>query len=157
MARNWYFVTVCTRERRPHFHDGDLVDRLLRILRNASSSQGFDVYAYCFMPDHLHLELAGFSRWCELSVLMREFKGKAARQVRETGLRGLWQKGYYDHVLREGEDEKAVAWYILNNPVRKGLVKDARQWPYCGSWVFDWKRALDPPGKFVPPWKTVAG
>ncbi len=74
------------------------------------------------------------------------------------GIRGLWQKGLYDHVLRPGEDDNAVAWYIFNNPVRKNLVSDPRAWPHSGSWMCDWRKAVAPPEKFVPPWKrAVAG
>ncbi len=46
-----------------------------------------------------------------------------------------------------------MAWYIFNNPVRKGLVKDMREWPYSGLWMFDWKKAVAALEEFVPPWK----
>lgn len=49
----------------------------------------------------------------------------------------LWQINFYDHVLRKEEDTISVAYYILGNPVRKGLVEDYRQYELLGSFEFD--------------------
>jgi hypothetical protein len=62
--------------------------------------------------------------------------------LRVIGLNDPLQKGFYDHILRPDDNADAVAWYIFNNPVRKGLVNDARDWPHSGSWMFDWKKAV---------------
>jgi len=152
-GRRWYFVTVCTTDRRPLFRDPRLVSLLLEVLREECSRHSFDVYAYCFMPDHVHLELVGLTAQANLIQLLRAFKGVSRTRAREFGLKNLWQKGFYDHVLREAERVNAVAWYIFNNPVRKAVVADMRQWPHSGSWMFDWRKALAPPEEFVPPWK----
>jgi putative transposase len=152
----WYFVTLCTGERRPYFLDGRLVGDLLKTLQDGSSFHHFGVYAYCFMPDHLHLELAGLSEHTTLPALIRDFKGRSVAQAPKMGIRRLWQKSYYDHILREEDSENAVAWYIFNNPVRKGLVNEPRQWPFSGSWMFDWVKAVAPPEEFRPPWKMPA-
>jgi len=44
----------------------------------------------------------------------------------------LWQRYFYDHVLRNEEDLKNVALYVLENPVRKGMVENWQDYPYCG-------------------------
>jgi putative transposase len=44
----------------------------------------------------------------------------------------LWQPRYFDHIVRAEEDLRAIAEYILNNPVRKGLVERAENWPWSG-------------------------
>ncbi len=49
----------------------------------------------------------------------------------------LWQINYYDHVLRSDEATEKVARYILENPVRKGLVEDFRNYPFSWCQVFD--------------------
>jgi putative transposase len=133
-----------------------LVDALLGKLREKCLSSSFDIYAYCLMPDHLHLEAVGLAPHSDLIALMRQFKGAATSVARGLGVSDLWQKGFYDHVLRERDDENAVAWYIFNNPVRKGLVKDMCDWVFSGSWMFDWRKMAAPLGEFVPPWKKVA-
>jgi putative transposase len=153
VGRRWYFITICTEDRQAFLSNGRLVGNLLDCLREKCRAETLDVYAYCFMPDHLHLELVGLSESSSLVALLKGFKGKATSIGRRDGIRNLWEKGFYDHVLREGENVNAVAWYIFNNPVRKGLAKDPRDWPYSGSWMFDWKKAVTPPEEFVPPWK----
>ena len=45
----------------------------------------------------------------------------------------LWQKGYYEHLLRDDEDSKEVAFYIVANPVRAGLVQSPDAYPFSGS------------------------
>jgi hypothetical protein len=44
-----------------------------------------------------------------------------------------WQKGYYEHVLRDDEDSKEVAFYIIANPVRAGLARSPDEYPFSGS------------------------
>jgi len=126
---------------------------LLDLLRAQCSSCSFNVYAYCFMTNHLHLELASLSDNSDAILLLPDFKGSATSQARAIGVRNLWEKGFYDHILTDDDDHDAVAWYIFNNPVRKCLVNDPRDWPYSGSWMFDWKKALRPIEEFNPPWK----
>ena len=153
VGRRWYFVTICAGGRRPVFQDAELVSTLLTELEQTCAQHTFSLYAYCFMPDHVHLELVGTDDQSTLPEMLREFKGHVAARARLMGVRGVRQKGYYDHVVRPGENEGAVAWYIFNNPVRKGLVSSPVAWPNSGSWMFDWKNAVAPTEEFVPPWK----
>ena len=51
----------------------------------------------------------------------------------------LWQRSYHDHVLRKEEELEEAALYILNNPVRKGLVDDYKSHAFAGSSMFDIK------------------
>ncbi len=154
-GQQWYFITICTHERRNLFCEAGLVNLLLQVLREKCSSRSFGVYAYCFMPDHLHLQLAGLSKESDLIALIRDFKGGSSARARRLGLSNVWQKSFYDHVMRPGEQENTVAWYIFNNPVRKAFVNDPREWPHSGSWMFDWKKAVAPLEEFVPPWKIT--
>jgi REP element-mobilizing transposase RayT len=50
---------------------------------------------------------------------------------------GIWQISFYDHFLRKDEDLRQVANYIVENPVRKGLVDNWRDYELCGSLVWD--------------------
>src|SRR6185437_15946071 len=116
-----YFVTICCRERRPFFAREELARALARVLRDTCAKHGFDVHAYCFMPDHFHSLLVGNSPSADLPVAVRNFKGAAAACARRFKVSRLWQKGFYDHVIRNEESLNRVAWYILMNPVRGGL------------------------------------
>jgi putative transposase len=129
IGRNWYFITACAQDRCSHFRDALLVGLLLDALRATCRRHSMDVYAYCFMPDHLHLELVGLAEDSDLVKMMKEFKGEATSEARTTGIRNLWQKGFYDHVLRKDDRADAVAWYIFANR------KQPNRLPFpCGRW-----------------------
>jgi REP-associated tyrosine transposase len=154
-----YFLTICASQRRKLFTDQRLVELLVNELAQFRS-QGFSIYAYCFMPDHCHVLAVAMTGTSVLAKAVRAFKGASAAHVRSLGIRNLWQRDYYDHILRSSESFDAAAAYIFENPVRAGLASDARDWPFSGSFVFDWKKCSSgftplPPASatFVPRWK----
>jgi hypothetical protein len=64
---------------------------------------------------------------------VNQFKGKSTAIAWKYGIkRNLWQKRWYDHILRRNQDVRKSGEYILNNPVRRGLVEDWHEYPYCG-------------------------
>lgn len=75
--------------------------------------------------------------------------------ARDPNVRRLWQRSFYNHILRDGENENVVEGYIFANQVRKGLVEDAREWVYSSLWAFDRKMFMTPLDQFVPPWKVT--
>jgi REP-associated tyrosine transposase len=129
-----YSTTTTVKGRRPVFGHADIVAMCIEKLREAAARTGFEVVAYCFMPDHLHLLVRSPER-ADLVAFMRLFKqlsGYAYRQL--TGdSEVLWQTSYYDHVLRQEEDLHNAARYIWGNPVRASLVESATEYPYSGS------------------------
>ncbi len=153
-GRRSYFLTLCTDERRALFTEGAIVKELLAVLDGTCALHLFRVYAYCFMPDHLHLILNGENDSCDLTRLIQAFKSLAARDARKLGITNLWQKGFYDHVLRDTNSTDAGARYVFMNPVRAGLVRRAEEWPYSGSFVFPWPNIPVVRKPFVPPWKS---
>ncbi len=91
--------------------------------------------AYCFMPDHLHLLVAGCSEQSDgrrFIKLAKQFSGYAySRSHNET----LWQRYAYEHVLRSEDQTLPVARYILENPIRAGLAVSPAEYPFSGSTV----------------------
>jgi putative transposase len=152
-GRRAYFLTLCVQDRKRIFCDPALVNSLLALLQKSCAAHSFLAYAYYFMPDHLHLIPVGESDSSELAPMVRAFKGEAATVARKSGVSNLWQKGYYDHILRDGKSLDEAAWYIFLNPVRAGLAKTVHEWPNSGSFVFEWKRLTAPLESFHPPWK----
>ena len=106
------------------------------------------------MPDQLHLILTGDGDSSNLARITQAFKSLAAREARKIALSNLWQKGFYDHILRNGESLEAAAWYVFLNPVRAGLAHHPEEWPYSGSFVFEWKKLSALTTPFLPPWKN---
>jgi len=100
----------------------------------ASSQRfGFTTTAYCLMPDHAHLLTTGNRADASLPALVADWKQRTGFAWHRRSGRRLWQKGYYDHILRSDEAHVSIARYIFENPVRAGLVKDAREYPWLGS------------------------
>jgi putative transposase len=154
LGRRAYFLTLCTAERRELLTRAEFVGGLVSLLRSTCTSQGFNGYAYCFMPDHLHLVATGQSDSASLPRFLQAFKSLGARESWKHSIEHLWQKGFYDHVLRDGDSLDAAAWYALLNPVRAGLVRRAEEWPYSGSFVFAWPGLRAVSQVFIPPWKS---
>ncbi|MEO0095715.1 MAG: transposase [candidate division WOR-3 bacterium] len=135
-----YFVTLCTANKGMIFVKKSIVDWLIKLLRGSSESFGFKVWAYCFMPDHLHILIEGIRENSDFRKFIGQYKQITAYYYRKIKGRRLWQIGYYEHVLRKNEDTIAVAKYILGNPVRRGLVDDYKSYEFLGSFEFDVKQ-----------------
>ncbi len=131
-----YSVTICTFNRQRHFLTSSHVEFCLNHLKSACK-QSWEIYAYCFMADHLHLLMAPTNEDQNLIKTIATFKQLTGFHFKKTTGTPLWQKGYYDHILRNEESIKDVAAYILLNPQRAGLVDDWRNYPYLGSFVYD--------------------
>jgi putative transposase len=133
-----YSLTLACERRGRWFTDGRLVADCIRVLRDAAGKHKARVYAYCFMPDHLHLLVHGGVRTF-LPDLMHDFKQVTGSMFAKATGAKLWQDGYYDHVVRSEEGVHRVARYIAANPVRAGLALNAADYPHIGS--IDWERA----------------
>jgi REP element-mobilizing transposase RayT len=91
------------------------------------------VGAYCLMPDHLHLVSGPISEGCSVLQFLHRFKGKTTNASWTCGWTGrLWQSRSHDHVIRRAEALQDIYAYILENPVRAGLVEPADDWPWSG-------------------------
>lgn len=132
-----YFVTICTYNKEWVFKNDLLIEWLTDILREKSNSFGFKVWAYCFMPDHLHLLIEGKDTNSDMKRFISSYKQSTGFSYKKKTGSPLWQINYYEHVLRREEDTIDVARYIFNNPVRRRLVEDFRKYNFLGSFEFD--------------------
>jgi putative transposase len=107
-------------------------DVLREILRTTASC-AFDVPAYCFMPDHLHLLICGNQPWSYLPGCLKLLRQRAAVEFSRVRGERLWQSGYFEHVLRNDEAVETVARYIETNPVRAGLATTVGEWRFTGG------------------------
>jgi putative transposase len=132
-----YFITLCTWDKKPLFTDDALSLSLVDILKEKSTSFGFKIWAWCFMPDHLHLLIEGEGFNSDMKRFISSYKQYTGFYYKKKKGSPLWQINFYEHVLRSEEDTVRVARYIFDNPVRKGLVEDYRQYKLLGSFEID--------------------
>lgn len=131
-----YFLTFCTKDRRCGLAHPGLLDVLGVSMQQLSADRVWSVRTAVIMPDHIHLLVALRSE-DTLSEAVRLFKGRSSVVLRGAELQ--WQRGYFDHRMRDGEDRLPVFRYIYLNPYRAGLVDIGRRWPgyFCAD--EDWE------------------
>lgn len=87
--------------------------------------------AWVLMPDHVHwlLQLGAKD---DLSSVVNRLKSASSRRANKIlGQKGaIWQKSFHDHALRAEEDVRAIARYIVANPLRAGLVDNVHNYPF---------------------------
>jgi REP element-mobilizing transposase RayT len=92
------------------------------------------------MPDHVHFFCRPERDAKTLSQFVGPWKSYTSRKINALGgprstpaATTLWQREFFDHVLRSSESYSEKWNYVRDNPVRAGLVSSADDWPYAGE------------------------
>jgi len=154
-----FFFTVCLAAR-----GSDLLLREVELLREAVRQtrigRPFDIEAFVVLPDHLHSIWRLPAGDDDFSTRWGAIKGRFSRAVRESGrmgpspiLRspsklgkgeaGIWQRRFWEHLIRDAEDHARHLEYCWIDPVRHGLVARAQDWPWS-SFHREARRGLVP-------------
>ena len=145
-----YFFTVVTYERRPLLVRPEVVERLRQAFRRVMAERAFTVDAMVVLPDHLHCLWRLPADDTDFSERWRQIKRFVSIGVQaETNRRGekaLWQRRYWEHLIRDDDDWQRHCDYIHYNPVRHGYVSSPADWPYSS-----YSRALAA-GWYEPGW-----
>ena len=156
----WYFFTVVTFDRRPLFSRPDVRAALRAAWRRVQTHRPFETFAVVLLPDHLHCvwhlpegDDDYPTRWRLIKTRTTRALGRvsapagSSRARRHEGT--VWQRRYWEHVLRDETDLKRHVDYIHYNPVKHGLVRRAGDWPHstfrkfvaAGEYDEDWGEA----------------
>lgn len=142
IGRYRYFLTFSARDRRRSFLDSLAARETLNAIVRTAREERFADLAYCVMPAHLHWLVEGRSCDSDLRRLATMAKRRSgAIYAMRTGV-ALWQEGYYDRVIRDEVELYVTARYVIENPVRAGLVSAPVDWPYSGSEVWTFEQIL---------------
>ena len=142
-----YFITSGTSERRELFRVQEIAEILVRRILVCRDKGAYQLHEFVVMPNHFHLLMTpGTTMTLEKAVQL--IKGGSSHEIHAQ--RGnkiqIWQTGFHDWTIRDGEDYKSKVRYIHMNPVQARLVERPEDWAFgsaCG------KYALDPiPEKF---------
>jgi putative transposase len=132
-SRRIYFVTLVTQDRRKVFWDSRLAESVCQCLASLSQTLGFQLFCYCLMPDHLHALIGVGECKRTLGQICGAFKSVSTRQYWQWHQGRLWQRQFFDHIIRQEFEHFETVEYIRMNPVRKGLVLSWEDWPYTGG------------------------
>jgi putative transposase len=131
-------ITICSINRTPIFELKDFAIHCMDLLEKQCDEYSMDIFAYCFMPDHLHF-VSSVRGEKSIIDLVQAFKSISTKDSYQFGYEGkIYQSRFFDHFIRTYEGLQNEIGYILDNPVRKGLVKHYREYPFCKCFVESW-------------------
>jgi putative transposase len=131
-----YFVTSVTNDRTNAFGCIDFGRLAKQELIAIAEREQFAVSAYCLMPDHAHLLLSAQGHQSDLRRMISSWKQRTGFAWSRRDAGRLWQHGYWERVLRDEEAILPIARYVIENPVRAGLVGEPAAYELSGSTVF---------------------
>jgi REP element-mobilizing transposase RayT len=135
-------LTVRIDGRKPLFTDANIFSIFEKILLSECRWYDCEALVYLFMPDHCHTVLQGKSITAESLRALAGFTQKSGYWLLQHRLQFRWQEDFGDRILQGKKDIEGQIRYILNNPVRKGLVADWHSYRYKGSTKYnfdEWK------------------
>lgn len=169
-----YFFTAVSYCRRP-FLTTDLARKSLRdAFETIKQKRPFEIVAIVLLPDHLHTvwtlpqgDSDYSTRWRRIKEVFTESYLASGgtelwqpRSRREHGQRGIWQKRFWEHTIRDETDLERACDYIHWNPKKHGLVTNITDWEYSsfhrfvqlGHYELGWGSDDPTPGYDTPEW-----
>ena len=134
-----YFFTVNLLERNKSLLI-DHIEELRTAVKRTQEQKPFEIDAWVVLPDHMHAiwtlpeEDSDYSgRWRDIKKSFSKSLPKieyvsSTRTMRDE--RGIWQRRFWEHTIRDENDFQRHMDYIHYNPVKHGLVETVKEWPY---------------------------
>jgi putative transposase len=137
-----FFFTVVTYRRYPIFGEEAAIDLLKRCFQVVMAEYPYKMEAIAILPDHLHCiwtlpdtDFDFSTRWKQVkATFTRNYSGGKAEGISESMRkkqeRGVWQRRFWEHRIRDQEDFNRHCDYIHYNPVKHGFVNLPVEWKY---------------------------
>ena len=160
-----YFFTVNCAERHENHLLTNNIDVLRQIFRKVKATHPFEIDAIVLLPEHLHCiwtlpqcDADYRTRWYLIKAWFSRAIPSGERRSKSRvirGERGIWQRRYWEHLIRDERDFERHVDYIHWNPVKHGWVKRPRDWPhssfhaymqrgiYPADWACEPEEAID--------------
>jgi len=120
------FITAVCYRRKPYLETDWQKELLLAVMREVKSSSGFTMHAYVILGDHFHWIITPGER--NFSAIMQSIKlrfvHRYKKAINQKDNTTLWQRRFWDHVIRNTEDLHRHMDYIHFNPVKHGYVSE---------------------------------
>jgi putative transposase len=160
----WFFTANLLKRRTNLLADN--IDALRNATRQTMRSRPFRVNAFVVLPDHVHAVWTLPEGDADFSTRWRLIKTRFARSIPKVerrsnvrvarGERGIWQRRFWEHLIRDEDDYRHHVEYCMINPVKHGLVRRVADWPYssfhrdvrAGIFPPEWAGEVDVDGEF---------
>jgi putative transposase len=169
-----FFFTLVTHHRRPIL-DTDLTRSCLReAINEVRTKWPFTMVAIVLLPDHLHSVWTLPSGDARYPIRWKRIKEQFTRRYLRAGgeeippgisrqrhcERGVWERRYWEHTVRDEDDLKRCVDYVHWNPKKHGYVGNVRDWPWSsfhryvamGEYTLEWGAEDPTPGYNDPEW-----
>ncbi|MEN9653621.1 MAG: hypothetical protein RL303_1341 [Verrucomicrobiota bacterium] len=123
------FLTICCQDR--HLNQLAETHAWSGLIRSAEEMRDDDLWnprLIVAMPDHVHL-IVDVPRLTGMNRAIRLFKAKSAQAAKIK-----WQRGAFDHRIRNASAVRSKWHYVIMNPVRANLARTPEEWPYTKTW-----------------------
>ncbi|MCF8411882.1 MAG: transposase [Melioribacteraceae bacterium] len=130
------FITANIKDRKNAFENEFILRKIEKIFLETIEVQNCDLFVYLFMPDHIHFIIVGNDSNADIWKCLKMFKQKSGYWLNQN-TQFQWQKDYYDQILRSNKNLNMTMKYILENPGRRGICEDWRDFTYKGSTVYN--------------------
>ena len=139
MSDRTFFVTTVAWQRRSLFRCETTARLLVQTLYHYREQKKFLLHEFVIMPDHVHLLLTP-AKEISLERAVQFIKGGFSFRLQSRF--PVWQASFTNHRIRDANDYERHRGYIRENAVRAGLVRTAKDYPFCsGQGTFE----IDPP------------
>jgi putative transposase len=143
VGMHYYSLTWSCEVREPVFTQPDRVDLVRAQVLRACRESEFEVIADCFMPDHVHKLVHGRTPAADGKKFIRLAKQYSGFYFKQAFKQRLWQRYGHDRFVRNDGDIKAIAQYIIENPVQAGLVARVEDYPFIGSQIYTREQLIE--------------
>jgi putative transposase len=113
-----------------------------QFLRASEDTKVINV-AYCFMTDHVHQLVKGDAPDADVKQYIRRAKQYSGFYFKQVFQVKLWERDGFNRVLLGDYEPQIAARYIVENPVRAGLVRKAEDYPFTGSQIYTMKQLME--------------
>lgn len=136
IGRKTFMVTAMTINRANAFANNSFAAKAVAQLLRQAEKHRFEIPAYTFMDDHVHVVATGLSITSDLEKFVAGWKQATGFDWSTFSGGRLWQEGYWDRRLRADGSIVDFIEYVIMNPVRAGMVDHPAKHPLTGSTVY---------------------
>ena len=153
LQNHYVFLTIVTNNRQPLLIDN--IELLRESFKRAKQTYNFEIFASVILPDHIHLILLP-KNINEYPKIIFAIKYHFSRNIKNNGNgglgnppyrgltksklkkkeKGIWQRRFYEHTIRDEKDLYAHLDYVHYNPLKHGYIKNVKDWEFSSFHKF---------------------